>query len=135
MRISDWSSDVCSSDLETRADRECLTVGDEAVVAAVRIHDRQPLDAVPLGAALGDIGDAAVEEGRFARQARIDGIGAFMRRAAPVGGLDFEPLANQLAAERGIIQIAADRQSVVSGKSVSVRVDLGGRRIIKKKKK
>src|SRR3546814_21143122 len=28
----------------------------------------------------------------------------------------------------------ADRKSVVSGKSVSVRVDLGGRRIIKKKK-
>src|SRR3546814_21027012 len=27
-----------------------------------------------------------------------------------------------------------DRKSVVSGKSVSVRVDLGGRRIIKKKK-
>src|SRR3546814_12867091 len=30
--------------------------------------------------------------------------------------------------------IRADRKSVVSGKSVSVRVDLGGRRIIKKKK-
>src|SRR3546814_17932064 len=29
----------------------------------------------------------------------------------------------------------ADRKSVVSGKSVSVRVDIGGRRIIKKKKK
>src|SRR3546814_13376084 len=29
----------------------------------------------------------------------------------------------------------ADRKSVVSGTSVSVRVDLGGRRIIKKKKK
>src|SRR3546814_10977575 len=29
----------------------------------------------------------------------------------------------------------ADRKSVVEGKSVSVRVDLGGRRIIKKKKK
>src|SRR3546814_19603172 len=29
----------------------------------------------------------------------------------------------------------ADRKSVVSGKSVSVRVDLGGRRIIKKKNK
>src|SRR3546814_20784192 len=28
----------------------------------------------------------------------------------------------------------ADRKSVVEGKSVSVRVDLGGRRIIKKKK-
>src|SRR3546814_18244453 len=30
---------------------------------------------------------------------------------------------------------ARDRKSVVEGKSVSVRVDLGGRRIIKKKKK
>src|SRR3546814_18617989 len=30
--------------------------------------------------------------------------------------------------------VTVDRKSVVSGKSVSVRVDLGGRRIIKKKK-
>src|SRR3546814_11555797 len=30
--------------------------------------------------------------------------------------------------------MSIDRKSVVSGKSVSVRVDLGGRRIIKKKK-
>src|SRR3546814_14953588 len=30
---------------------------------------------------------------------------------------------------------AADRKSVVSGKRVSVRVDLGGRRLIKKQKK
>src|SRR3546814_16618820 len=33
-----------------------------------------------------------------------------------------------------IIGTLGDRKSVVSGKSVSVRVDLGGRRIIKKKK-
>src|SRR3546814_14552762 len=32
------------------------------------------------------------------------------------------------------IAATPDRKSVVSGKSVSVRVDLGGRRIIKKKK-
>src|SRR3546814_11805148 len=32
-------------------------------------------------------------------------------------------------------RVATDRKSVVSGKSVPVRVDLGGRRIIKKKKK
>src|SRR3546814_10927595 len=32
------------------------------------------------------------------------------------------------------IDLPQDRQSVVSGQSVSVRVDLGGRRIIKKKK-
>src|SRR3546814_17279215 len=30
-------------------------------------------------------------------------------------------------------QLKADRKSVVEGKSVSVRVDIGGRRIIKKK--
>src|SRR3546814_11865853 len=30
--------------------------------------------------------------------------------------------------------VSVDRKSVVEGKSVSVRVDLGGRRIIKKKK-
>src|SRR3546814_20559983 len=35
--------------------------------------------------------------------------------------------------DSGVLQ--GDRKSVVSGKSVSVRVDLGGRRIIKKKKK
>src|SRR3546814_18615177 len=37
-----------------------------------------------------------------------------------------------LISQRGSL-IGADRKSVVSGKSVSVRVDLGGRRIIKKK--
>src|SRR3546814_20208978 len=34
----------------------------------------------------------------------------------------------------GLAGRVSDRKSVVSGKSVSVRVDLGGRRIIKKKK-
>src|SRR3546814_19758896 len=33
-----------------------------------------------------------------------------------------------------LVDTSGDRKSVVSGKSVSVRVDLGGRRIIKKKK-
>src|SRR3546814_20948614 len=33
------------------------------------------------------------------------------------------------------IEVLRDRKSVVSGKSVSVRVELGGRRIIKKKNK
>src|SRR3546814_18391289 len=36
--------------------------------------------------------------------------------------------------EPGKIQHETDRKSVVSGKSESVRVDLGGRRIIKNKK-
>src|SRR3546814_11788298 len=37
------------------------------------------------------------------------------------------------AAQAGANGYVVDRKSVVSGKSVSVRVDLGGRRIIKKK--
>src|SRR3546814_19450143 len=39
-----------------------------------------------------------------------------------------------VAAGAGLLIVNVDRKSVVSGKSVSVRVDLGGRRIIKKKK-
>src|SRR3546814_8570136 len=42
----------------------------------------------------------------------------------------------ELAAQLSLLRLAprSDRKSVVSAKSVSVRVDLGGRRIIKKKK-
>src|SRR3546814_16946278 len=40
------------------------------------------------------------------------------------------PLSRIIAPEK---RVAADRKSVVSGKSVSVRVDIGGRGIIKKK--
>src|SRR3546814_18357239 len=39
----------------------------------------------------------------------------------------------ELAEEASVIVGKIDRKSVVSGRSVSVRVDLGGRRIIKKK--
>ena len=77
------------------------------MVTAIGVHDREPLDAVPLWPALGDIGDAAVEEGRFTRKARIDGVGAFVRGAAPVGRLDLEPLPHQLAAELCVIEIAS----------------------------
>src|SRR3546814_16261903 len=38
------------------------------------------------------------------------------------------------AAQLGRLATRRDRKSVVEGKSVSVRVDLGGRRIMKKKK-
>src|SRR3546814_11877983 len=48
---------------------------------------------------------------------------------------DMEDMEDDLAELAGAGQAQpADRKSVVSGKSVSVRVDLGGRRIIKKKK-
>src|SRR3546814_14026589 len=43
-----------------------------------------------------------------------------------------DELAKEMAG-RAELERELDRKSVVSGKSVSVRVDLGGRRIIKKK--
>src|SRR3546814_13492433 len=79
MRISDWSSDVCSSDL---AERIALSWTPVPLIVAKRC--RRVNDAHTAG-------------------------------PAPRHG--------------------PDRKSVVSGKSVSVRVDLGGRRIIKKKKR
>src|SRR3546814_13288861 len=100
MRISDWSSDVCSSDLRGRRHAEPgeprRAVRDDIVV----------LEHPPLIA-----GDRCprrpAESGRDHPRHRL-------------GKRNEQPL---------------DRKSVVQGKSVSVRVDLGGRRIIKKKKK
>src|SRR3546814_20083249 len=45
------------------------------------------------------------------------------------------PEAPEGKGHRHAVNGPTDRKSVVSGKSVSVRVDLGGRRIIKKKQK
>src|SRR3546814_20438458 len=74
MRISDWSSDVCSSDLspESSAERE--------------------------------------------------------------GAVGFGSPAIAVPPPKPIEKAGIARKSVVEGKSVAVRVDLGGRRIIKKKK-
>src|SRR3546814_20990495 len=91
MRISDWSSDVCSSDLQVD--------GQQAVAQVVA----------------GDAGDD--QFGMGFPGCLEDDLG---RRAGfdMAGDVDVRIL---------------DRQSVVSGKSVSVRVDIGGRRLIKKK--
>src|SRR3546814_17246518 len=88
MRMSDWSSDVCSSDLRARSSR------------AVRCRP----------------GD------RSSRQRNCACRCAAQRHRGR-------------AARPGRRGVPIDRKSVVEGKSVSVRVDLGGRRIIKKKKK
>src|SRR3546814_17244840 len=101
MRISDWSSDVCSSDL---------------FVGTIHL--------------------------RFSRIRQCVGGGIHAPRPSSTGNrrnaghrdLRSPARAPRLAACKGINR-ETDRKSVVEGKSVSVRVDLGGRRIIKKKKK
>src|SRR3546814_16186904 len=84
MRISDWSSDVCSSDL-----------------------------------ALHLLAEGGVLAGHRAGGGDREGVLGPRRR-------------NVERQRRDGGQHGQDRKSVVMGKSVSVRVDLGGRRIIKK---
>src|SRR3546814_15225837 len=114
MRISDWSSDVCSSDLL------------EALVRALPEHDFS-VDLADMGSGYGYHSgvvfsiyaqgwhDALVRGGRY------DGVGRAFGRSRPATGfsLDLRKLSS------------GARQSVVEGTSVSVRVDLGGSRNIK----
>src|SRR3546814_18971986 len=98
MRISDWSSDVCSSDLGIRK-------GAQEV-------DR--LEAMPTPKELA---------------ARSESWGPYRTYAS----LYLWRIADT-AVKAATPTKRSDRKSVVAGKSVSVSVDLGGRRIIKKKK-
>src|SRR3546814_16609982 len=102
MRISDWSSDVCSSDLLT-------------ALSAARIHEL--LHALPVVTSR-----SGLVISRTALDYLLANIPSLL--AAHAAGLPRARLLKQL-----------DRKSVAEGKSVSVRVDTGGCRIIKKKKK
>src|SRR3546814_16206041 len=96
MRISDWSSDVCSSDPSN--------------IAA---------------------SSSSARKGR-----RSNGQGTFSVRKAPAAEPHGAPgESRHAAAPVGASLEPADRKSVVVGKGVAVSVDLGGRRILKKKEK
>src|SRR3546814_17272522 len=105
MRISDWSSDVCSSDLPATLEVcRCLQHHHDVDIAEFVPECLLEIDCTshPMG----------VQEHLIAtRGQRIEQL---KRRGS---------------------SFVADRKSVVEGKSVSVRVDLGGRRIIQKKKR
>src|SRR3546814_12389045 len=101
MRISDWSSDVCSSDLNQGG-------FGKHILQIVRQR----------------IGIIAEQDGTNAahtagNQDGAQGTFAYCKPDIRIGAAG----------------TVSDRQSVVMGKSVSVRVDLGGRRSIKKQKK
>src|SRR3546814_16829706 len=115
MRISDWSSDVCSSDLELRT------------IAASTSADGLAPEFPPLLARLGQIPNVA----EYAVRGSVDYV-------APVGEQDFRlnGWAPYVGSSRlGLGPILGERKSVVSGKGVSGRLDSGGRRVHKKKKK
>src|SRR3546814_13892579 len=96
MRISDWSSDVCSSDLKTE--------DPQAFIDAVELLEPS-------------FGGINLED--------IAAPNCFIIEAALKERMNIPAFHDD----------QQDRKSVGSGKSVSVRVDLGGSRIIKKKKK
>src|SRR3546814_21050486 len=98
MRISDWSSDVCSFRSPCRPEIDDQRLAPEG-------GERHRLILRP-------------EEGRRGR---------FLPRQAAIDAGDRRLFLR-------LILFALDRKSVVSGTSVSQRVDPGGRSIIKKKK-
>src|SRR3546814_12792512 len=118
MRISDWSSDVCSSDLSALSRKG--RPGKAGQGRACGLDD--------LAHALRSRHDGGDGAGNLPRKER--------HRLQVAGGGPQRRVGAE-AIERPAVfagDLLADRQSVAAGKRVSVRVDLGGRRIIKKKK-
>src|SRR3546814_12993254 len=118
MRISDWSSDVCSSDLIQAFldDGLIATPGDifRLVAHEAGIAEREgwgPQSAAKLVKAIQD--RATVGLDRFIYALGIRQVG--------------QATAKLLARSYGDLESWRDRKSVVEGKSVAVRVDLSGR--------
>src|SRR3546814_20701770 len=130
MRISDWSSDVCSSDLRPRQ----LHIAAGRLNRPHRPHRVRRYGADMAGKKPG--GRPLSPHLGLYKWAPSMAVSIFHRVSgdglAIVGGLMFLWWPGALAA--GPDAYAADRKSVGEGKSVSVRVDPGGRRVIKKKK-
>src|SRR3546814_14828171 len=114
MRISDWSSDVCSSDL--------------FAIVFVLIVAPSYLTPLMIVRSFGDeVWKLVVNELAFSVGMMLGGI-----LIAVWGGTKNRVVMIVIASfVFGVLSIGLDRQSVGWGKSVSVRVDLGGRRIIK----
>src|SRR3546814_17163909 len=120
MRISDWSSDVCSSDL---SGKDGLSLpGKTRIVRRMSVT-------VSLPSATASLPTLRSWVARWRRSAHD-------WTPHRVANRQLSPNSPDILDKSDISRyMLTDRKSVVSGKSVSVRVDLGGRRILKKKKK
>src|SRR3546814_14648297 len=108
MRISDWRSDVCSSDLPVPE-----AADDDGDRGSGHAQLNFPAGVLDIGEVVVDLGGDAARTG-----------------CVPAANLceTGNPRAHKMT-------VRIDRKSVVSGKGVEVRVDPGGRRYSKKKKK
>src|SRR3546814_17397305 len=110
MRISDWSSDVCSSDLAFGSDPRELASGSCTLTEQLAM--------------------GALEERRIA-----DCVMAHVFLAAVFGapGLEDENVGSEQGFDRGQIAAGHERKRVGEGRRRSVRLEPGGRRHIKTK--
>src|SRR3546814_15847651 len=123
MRISDWSSDVCSSDLFNFI---AFNIACDAIINYV-------------AGALPDVDKSAGSIRYGVRRCQEFGIVNWskivkeMQSLVATTGIALDTVFTRKPTELSCVDI--DGKSVVKGKRWSVRVDHGGRRIIKKKKK
>src|SRR3546814_17301172 len=152
MRISDWSSDVCASDLV----REKIASAIDKVAAAKARVPKTQSEARKVFAAARRAEEAAYREAQRLRNeflVRLKefrvldpacGSGNFLYVALKAlkdiehrANIDAETLgldkANPAVGPENVLGIELNRKSGVEGKSVSVRGDFGGGRVIKKK--
>src|SRR3546814_19048387 len=112
MRISDWSSDVCSSDLEQGFPVVDLTDNELA-----KLHIRRMV----VGHAAHVIDEVVL---RFEFPERPGALFNFLNKLGVRWNISLFHYRNHGAADGRVV--AGDRKSVVQGKRVSVSVDLGG---------
>src|SRR3546814_12648037 len=116
MRISDWSSGVCSSDLH-RADLLALENSLVADMTRKKVT-QEDLDAVLAGKADAVPADSpAIPAVAKYREAQAKAYEDLKQRRQAVA---------TASARQAELEKSRDRKSVVWGKSVAVRVDLGG---------
>src|SRR3546814_15336392 len=135
MRISYWSADVGSSDLKEVHDDENLEddQADDVVAADDEVAER--LDDVTGGIgprmAVGENEPGRCEVQRQPQHRRDQ---QDRREGVQLERMPYEHNGHQDDHRESHRKRQQERKRVVKGKSVSVRVDLGGRRINKKKK-
>src|SRR3546814_14595591 len=132
MRISDWSSDVCSSDLTTAAAKTGANWHDQLQQEIGKIdreqqqeQSRSDANEARLAELQKQRDDLERERQKLAAQAKASSsAGADRNTSSAVTSAGEAPAT---PAKAKIRHIPTDRASVVEGKSVSVRVNIGGR--------
>src|SRR3546814_13057788 len=121
MRISDWSSDVCSSDLLTETAKTTGAIFFVVIGASIFSN-------------FINIAGMPGELGQWISNLEISPIVVLLAVLVIYVCLGFVLESLSMILLPMPVFYPVDRKSVVSGRSVSVRVDLGGGRIIHKKK-